>query len=89
MGGSPWNSTSLVIHAPPVPRGWILFLVVCAGEGSSSNVEGASGSAQNNSNTQPATGSEGGPDRDANPLEPFLALDDSNRRLHGKGYAPN
>lgn len=49
-----------------------------AGEGSS-NAEGASGS------SQAAAGNEGGnADRDANALEPFLAMDDGNRRLHGK-----
>jgi hypothetical protein len=58
---------------------------ICVG-GGSGGAEGASSSAQNSSSTQPVTASEGGSgsDRDVNPLEPFLGMDDGNRRLHGK-----
>ena len=56
-----------------------MSFALSAGEGSS-NAEGAAGSAV------VAAGGEGGSgsDRDANPLEPFLGMDDGNRRLHGK-----
>ncbi len=66
-----------------------------SGEGSSSGGGGGagagSGSTPNNQersvNNEGGSGNEGGPpstDRDGNPLEPFLALDESNRRLQGK-----
>lgn len=73
---------------------WCTFSLCCfEGEGSS-GVEGASGSTPSNqdgdNNSRGAAGvgaSNNSSDRDANPLEPFLALDEGNRRLQGKGDA--
>lgn len=67
---------------------------VFAGEGSST-VDSGSGPAKEGDQSGVASGggggggagaptTGGGTDRDSNPLEPFLVLDEGNRRLQGK-----